>query len=144
MGYEICCDGFTITSPWMLQCRLPFAVLNTFIMPRISWRPVFAFAVLHMVATMAALLFALATFAGMDDPDGSTSMLAEICGVAFVVLAQPGMILWTTLGHFAGTTGNISDAYEWLLFAGNSLVWGVGLAFLRAIWLRRRNRSRVT
>ncbi len=113
-------------------------------MPEISWRPVLGFAALHMVVVLTALLFALAALPGMDDPDGSTSMLAEICGVAFVVLAQPGIILWTTLGHFAGTTGNISDAYEWLLFAANSLVWGVGLAFLRVTWLRRRNRSRVT
>ena len=113
-------------------------------MPKISWRQALLFAVLHMVAVMVALLVALSGFPGMDEPDEATSMLVGISEVAFVVLAQPGMILWTTLGHFAGTTGNISDAYEWLLFVSNSLIWGVGLAFLRATWLRRRNSPPVT
>jgi len=51
------------------------------------------------------------------------------------ILAAPMMLVWVGLE----LGGKSPDSLEWTFFLFNSVIWGVGLAFVRAWWLQRRN-----
>jgi len=104
-------------------------------MPKISLLQILGFAALHLVVVLLALFFALEGLPGMDDPDWTPSLVGGIADVLVQVLAAPMLPVWV----FFELGRKSPDSLEWTLFLLNSLIWGVGLAFLRAWWLRRRD-----
>ena len=105
-------------------------------MPKISPRQVLGFSALHLIVTMVVLFFALEGFSeAMDDPNWTRSIAGRIADVLIQILAAPMMLVW--VGLELGPKS--PDSLEWTFFLFNSVIWGVGLAFVRAWWLQRRD-----
>ncbi len=105
-------------------------------MPKITLLQVLGFTILHLIVTSIALLFAIEGLPGMEDPNWSPSLVGRIADVLFQILSAPMVIVWITLGLGA----KMPDALEWTLYFLNSVIWGVGLSYLRA-WRLRKARA---
>ncbi len=82
-----------------------------------------ALAAVHMLLTLGCTVLALDSLKGLDDPAYEPSALTTAADAAAKVLMQPAASLWPT-------GGILPDAAEWLLFLGNSLLWGFVAALL--------------
>ncbi len=105
-------------------------------MAKISPGQVLGLSALHLIVTMVVLFFALGGFSeAMDDPNWTRSLVGRIADVLVQILAAPMMLVWVglELGHKS------PDSLEWTFFLFNSVIWGVGLAYLRAWLLGRRD-----
>lgn len=74
---------------------------------------------LHIILTLGFLLISYMN--GMDRfdvPESAPSTLDKILERTTGVLMQPGLILWKSCGD------NASDLFEWIVFLGNSFLWG--------------------
>lgn len=86
-----------------------------------------AFTCLHAAATLVLSVYAMAaTLARLDGNDVSTA--AAAAGSAADVLMLPGSLLWTSWA-----SKNLSNLLEWLLFIGNSALWGLVISAALAI-----------
>ena len=104
-------------------------------MPRISPLQVLGFSALHLAVIMVALILALEGLPGMDDPHWTPSLAGRIADVLVQILGAPMMLVW--VGLELGPKS--PDSLGWTFFLFNSMIWGVGLAFVRAWWLQRRD-----
>ena len=104
-------------------------------MAKISQRQVLGFSALHLIVTMVVLFFALEGLPGMHDPNWTPSLAGRIADVLVQILGAPMMLVWVALELGPKSP----DSLEWTFFFFNSVIWGVGLAFVRAWWLQRRD-----
>lgn len=96
-----------------------------------------AIAVLHMGLSAAMILYASAAgLTRFDNPDLDKSLSEAVATRAASVLLLPARIIWTDRA-----SANLPNAVEWLLFAANSSLWGIGLAAGAERLSSRRSRS---
>ena len=92
-------------------------------------------ACVHAVVAVGLMLYAsygsAARFEGMEAPPGAT-----VADSAAHVLSIPGALLWTSWA-----SRNLPNAVEWLLFVGNSVVWGAVLWTVLGTTFRARRGS---
>jgi hypothetical protein len=80
-------------------------------------------AVVHFILTFGSLIVAYSS--GMetfDNPDYQPSLIERLAERTVDVLMQPCISLWTSK--------NMPNVVEWVLFLGNSFLWGIAIALL--------------
>jgi hypothetical protein len=75
----------------------------------------------HALVTLCMTLYAFsASSAQFDNPDLPRSSTAHAARAIASVLSLPGRLVWTTWA-----SKNLPNAFEWLLFLANSVVWAL-------------------
>ena len=96
---------------------------------RLPLRRVSLFAFTHAVVTLCLLGYAFGQgMVEFDNPDLPRSVAAETTAKVAGVLMLPGRLVWT-----AWASKNLSDAFEWVVFLANSVVWSVLIVGATAI-----------
>ena len=84
------------------------------------------FAVVHFLLAFFLLAFAFgSTMEAFDKPDYQPTLIEHIAEWTSGILLQPLISLWTTW-----MSKNMPNYVEWILFLGNSLLWGFAIALL--------------
>lgn len=89
---------------------------------------VIIFSLLHLVLLLTSILVSYTL--GIDRFENGIvdeSALESVTGTLSGILGFPGTYLWTPWA-----TKNLSNFIEWFVFAANSVVWGIVLAYLYA------------
>jgi hypothetical protein len=99
-----------------------------------------AFACLHAVLALGAVVYAMAaSSAQFDNPDLPRMFGAGIAHATANMLTLPGRLLWTSWA-----SQNLPNAIEWALFIANSVLWGaVAVALTNLAAELRRGASAV-
>ena len=102
-------------------------------MSKVLIRHVLAFDGLHAVVLMLAWLLCWATLPMFDD-DWAPSMLGRFAEALLGALVMPGLAVLKIIYGESRSPAVV----EWTLLILNSLVWGAGLACVRAWWKQRK------
>ena len=87
----------------------------------------------HAIFTLGCMFYSM-DFGRFDNPDLPQSFSVTAAGAAANVLMLPGLLIWTSWA-----SKNLPNAVQWLLFIGNSALWGlVGVALVNG-WRRIRS-----
>jgi len=90
----------------------------------------------HAILTFALLLYGIQgsslRFAGIEVPYDSVA-----AGKAALLLMLPGAMLWTTWA-----SEHLPTAVEWVVFLGNSVLWGLFFSTVGEMARRKRGRQR--
>lgn len=89
---------------------------------------------LHLVLTMGCFILAYGSaMDAFDNPDHQSTDIERIAESLAPFLSQPAALLWTS-----SMSKNMPDIVEWVVYALNSLIWGIILSPLVNARARRK------
>jgi hypothetical protein len=87
-------------------------------------------AIVHFVLSIICLSVSFgASMEQFDNPEYSPSPIMDPLEFLAEILMQPGSSVWTSW-----MSRNMPDIVEWLIFMGNSVLWGFGIAAVAGAW----------
>lgn len=100
-------------------------------------KKIVVFSILHL--TVLLLCITVSFSLGLDhfDTGEQATLLESITSTLSAIFSFPGTYLWTPWA-----SKNLSNIIEWLVFIGNSILWGILLAYIYT-FIKQRIKSKV-
>ena len=89
-----------------------------------SVKKIIYFSVAHALLSFICVIVAL-DFSAIDTGVAEKDLLSDIAGIIGSILLSPGRFLWNSWA-----SNNLPNILEWFVFIGNSVLWGIILAFV--------------
>ncbi len=87
-------------------------------------KKVITFSMLHLIILLLCIIESFSLAMDRLDTGEQATILESITSTLSAILGFPGIYLWTPWA-----SKNLSNIIEWLVLIGNSILWGILLAY---------------